>query len=492
MSNAPDLVAEAARPIVDGVRKSPMDILGGLLGQIDLPIDAGGGTVSIEGDDPIVDSRFRPGAAAAAALAAQGLGVAAIWKARTGISQDVSVEARRAAVPGLRTINFMRQNGHAHDLFPRSTKSFTDFFPTKDGKQLYLLRTTLYVENLIGTLELLGCNYDAQSMARAVAKWDALELEEALAERRLIGVVARPREEWLAHPQGRWLAARPPVEIEKIGDSAPEPLLPAARPLAGVRVLDFTHILAGPVTARMLAEQGADTLHVSAQHQMDPMRLGIDTGAGKRSTHLDIDHPGDLATLRRLAEDADIFVQSWRPGSIDKRGLSPEALAERRPGIIYVSVSAYGAGGPWADRAGYEPVGQAACGLVLEEGSADKPRLAVTGTLNDYLAAYLGAAGTMAALLRRSREGGSYHVKVSLTRTSMWMQEIGRLPRAEWPERDIPMEARPSDLMTMQSPFGMITIPGPITQYSQTPGYFDRPPEPFGASLPGWLPEPRG
>ena len=74
----------------------------------------------------------------------------------------------------------------------------------------------------------------------------------------------------------------------------------------------------------------------------------------------------------------------------------------------------------------------------------------------------------------------------------MWMQEIGRLPPAEWPERDIPMEARPSDLMTMQSPFGMITIPGPITQYSQTPGYFDRPPEPFGASLPGWLPEPRG
>lgn len=469
-----------------------MEILHGLLAQLDLPIEAGGGQVAIDGDDPIVDSRHRPAAAAAAALAAQGLGVAAIWKARSGQGQDVRVEARRAAVPGLQTINFMRQNGHAHDLFPRSTKSFTDFFRTKDGKQIYLLRTTLYVENLIGTLDLLGCSYEADSMARAVAKWDAFELEEALAERRLIGVIARPRDEWLAHPQGQWLAARPPVEIEKIGDSAPEPLFPAPRPLAGLRVLDFTHILAGPVTARMLAEQGADTLHVSAQHQMDPMRLAIDTGAGKRSTHLDIDDPGDLAALHGLAEDTDVFAQSWRPGSLDKHGLSAETLAERRPGIIYVSVSAYGSGGPWARRAGYEPVGQAACGLVLDEGSADKPKLAVTGTLNDYLAAYLGSAGVMAALLRRAREGGSYHVKVSLTRTSMWVQELGRLPEAEWPERHIPMIARESDLMTIQSPFGAVTIPGPIAQYSVTPGYFDRPPEPFGASLPGWLPQRRG
>lgn len=469
-------------------RPSPRDILTDLLGRIDLPIDAGGGTVTIEGDDPVVDSRHRPAAAAAAALAAQGIGVAAIWKERSGIGQDVRVEARQAAVPGLRTINYVRQNGCAYDLFPRSTKSFTDFFRTRDGRQFYLLRTTLYAENLIGTLELLGCSYDAESMARAVAKWDALELENALAERRLIGVIARTRDEWLAHPQGQWLAARAPVEIEKIGDSPPEPFAPAARPLAGVRVLDFTHVLAGPVTARMLAEQGAETLHISAQHQMDPMRLAIDTGSGKRSAYLDIDDPAQLATLRQLTKDADVFVQSWRPSSIARRGLSAEALVEQRPGLIYVSVSAYGSGGPWADRAGYEPVGQAACGLVLDEGSDAKPKLAVTSTLNDYLAAYLGAAGTMAALRRRAREGGSYHVKVSLTRTSMWMQEIGRLPAAEWPERHIPMDARPSDLMTVTSPFGAITLPAPITRYSLTPGYFDRPPEPFGASLPAWLP----
>jgi hypothetical protein len=168
--------------------------------------------------------------------------------------------------------------------------------------------------------------------------------------------------------------------------------------------------------------------------------------------------------------------------------LSPTALAAQRPGLVYISASAYGSGGPWAPRGGYEPVGQVACGLALDEGSADTPRLAVTGTLNDYLSAYLAAAGAFSALVRRAREGGSYHVKVSLTRTSMWMQELGRLPPAEWPESALAMEPRETDLLQMESAFGRVTIPAPITRYSRTPGYWARPPEPFGASLPVWLP----
>lgn len=237
----------------------------------------------------------------------------------------------------------------------------------------------------------------------------------------------------------------------------------------------------------MLAEQGAEVLHLSTQHQMDPMRIAIDTGAGKRSAYLDLELPGAREHLDRLVRGADVFVQSWRPTSLEGRGLSPERLAGLRPGLIYVSVSAYGSGGPWANRIGYEPVGQTACGLVLDEGSGEAPKLAVTGTLNDYLAAYLGAAGAMTALIRRATEGGSYHVKVSLTRTSMWMQEIGHLPQEEWPERPIPVAPAASDMIDMSSPFGRITIPGPITGYSVTPGYWECPPEPFGASPAEWL-----
>jgi hypothetical protein len=302
----------------------------------------------------------------------------------------------------------------------------------------------------------------------------------------MVGVIARPRDEWRQHPQGEWLAARPVIEIEKIGESAPEPFQPASRPLSGIRVLDMTHVLAGPASTRTLAEQGAEVLHISALHQMDTPRVGIDTGLGKRQAFLDIDRPDQLARLKALAAGADVFVQSWRPGSLDKRGLSPVELAAARPGLIYVSVSCYGSGGPWRSRAGYEPCGQTACGLVIDDGSPEKPRLAAVRTLNDYLTAYLAAAGALGALIRRAREGGSYHVKVSLTRSSMWVQDLGQLPPARWPETPPPLRARPEHLMAMDSSFGRLVFPAPITQYSLTPAYWSRPPEPYGASLPSW------
>lgn len=457
-----------------------------LLSVLGLDPGAGGGTISIDGIDPVVNSRHQPGAATTAALAAQGLAISTIWRMRTGRGQDVSVDMRRATHVGLRTINHVRQNGIAHELYPRSSTGLSDFYRTKDGRLIFVLRGTLFVDSVLRTLSLLGCAYEQETMAAAIAKWDGAELEDAMAGRRAVGTMVRSRKEWLEHPQGALLASIPPVVVEKIGDSDPEPFLPAARPLSDIKVLDFTHVLAGPVTSRTLAEQGAQVLHVCSQHQPDPARLNFDTGPGKRSTLIDIDKPEERETLLELARDADVFVQSWRPSSLTERGLGAKDLAKQRPGIIYVSVSCYGSDGPWADRAGYEPCGQIACGLVEDEGSPDDPQMAVTGTLNDYLAAYLASAGVLTALIRRAREGGSYHVKVSLTRTSMWIQELGRLPKDRWPTKQIPMPALPSDLLSMESVFGTLTIPAPITQYSETAAYWDRPPQPFGAAKPHW------
>lgn len=457
-----------------------------LLDVLALDREAGGGRISFHGSDPVVSSKFRPGEATASALAAQGLAMAVIWRMRGGRAQDIAVDLRQATHVGLRTINHVRQNGVAHELYPRSSTGLEDFYTTRDGRLFYILRGTLFVDSVLRTLSLLGCAYERESMAAAVAKWDGPELEDAMAERRAVGVMLRSREEWLGHPQGALLASVPPVTVEKIGDSDPEPFGPAARPLSGIKVLDFTHVLAGPVTSRTLAEQGANVLHVCAQHQPDPTRLNIDTGPGKRSTMLDVDKPAERETLLRLVRDADLFVQSWRPSSLISRSLSASDLAAVRPGLIYVSVSCYGSDGPWNDRAGYEPCGQIACGLAGEEGSPEKPRFAVTGTLNDYLAAYLATAGAASALIRRAKEGGSYHVKVSLTRTSMWLQELGQLPREKWPQEPIPMTPLPSDLIEMESSFGTLTIPAPVTQYSETKAYWDKPPQPFGASRPHW------
>ena len=467
-------------------KSAATDACAELLSLMGIDAEASGGVVSIVGDDPVSDSRFRPGAAAAAALAAQGTAVAAIWRMRSGEGQDVAVDLRRAAAVGLRTSRNIHQNGTHHEDLPRPVVRFPDFYKTRDGRQIYVLRSFANPEPLVRMLTLLDCVHTPDAMAQAIGRWDALELEDRLAAERIVGVIARPRDEWRQHPQGAWLAQRPVIEIEKIGDSAPEPFAPAARPLSGVRVLDVTHVLAGPSSARTLAEQGAEVLHISALHQMDAPRVGIDTGLGKRQAFLDIDRADQLAQLKSLAGGADVFVQSWRPGALDKRGLSPEQLAEARPGIIYVSVSCYGSGGPWRTRAGYEPCGQTACGLVIEDGSPEAPRLAAVRTLNDYLTAYLAAAGALGALVRRAREGGSYHVKVSLTRSSMWVQDIGQLPQNQWPATPPSLKARPEDLMEMDSSFGRLVVPAPVTQYSRTPAYWARPPEPFGASPARW------
>ncbi|MFC1535088.1 CoA transferase [Thermodesulfobacteriota bacterium] len=460
-------------------------VLSDLLSNMGLDENETGGKIDIIGDDPVVPSRHRPGVASAAALAAQGAAVATIWRLRSGRGQDISVDVQRAVVPGLRTTYYVRQNNYSP--WGRTNIRMPNFFRTKDDRRIYVLRAPVYPEKLFRTLDLLKCLNSTEEIANAIAGWRAEDLEEAIAEKKLFGVIARTREEWLEHPQGRWLSERPVIEIEKLGNSDPEPFQAAERPLSDIRVLDMTSVLAGPVTSRTLAEQGADVLNVSSPYQQDPLYMVLDTNFGKRAAYIDLNESEDVKRLRELVAGADLFVQSWRPGTLDKYGLSPDDLMETRPGLIYVSVSCYGSGGPWANRGGYEPLGQTPCGLAMNEGSIDAPRLAPTVTLNDYLVPYLGAAGALAALIRRSREGGSYHVKVSLTRTSMWLLELGQIstdtPDVEFPELgpDSPYLDRAKTV------FGEVEYASPITQYSETKAFWDKPPVPPGSSQPVWL-----
>jgi crotonobetainyl-CoA:carnitine CoA-transferase CaiB-like acyl-CoA transferase len=459
-----------------------------LLARLGLPGTASH-SVEFTGVDPVVPSRYRPGLASAVALAANALGVAEIWRMRGGRVQEISVDLRRAAVPGLRTVSYLRRDGHSLQL-QRPPSESKVFFETADGRQMYLLRHAFYHEHSSRLLSFLDCSPATESIERAVSRWSSESLEEALAEAKAIGAIARTREEWLASPQGRHLATRVPVEIEKLGDGPAMPFDAAERPLSGIRVVDMGHVLAGPVVSRQLAEQGAEVLHISAPHQPDPSHIVLDTGLGKRSAFVNLDKPGELERLYELIAGSDVFVHSWRPSSLDARGLSPKMLAELRPGIIYVSVSCYGYDGPWASRAGYDPLGQVVSGLAVGEGSLDRPLLASTFTLNDYLAGYLGTAGVTAALLRRAREGGSYHVKVSLTSCSMWLQDLGQLPSVQWPDGPNGVRVLPhpgaDELTVSNTVFGLIEHPLPIVRYSETPGRWNVLPEPAGASQLAW------
>src|SRR5207253_9930048 len=153
------------------------------------------------------------------------------------------------------------------------------------------------------------------------------------------------------------------MEILKIGDSPRERLPESDRPLSGIRVLDLTRVLAGPTAARTLAEHGADVLKITAPHLPNIGYQEYDTGHGKLSAHLDLRQPQDLETLRGLVCEADVFSQGYRPGTLGDRGLSPEALAQVRPGIVYVSLSAFSHVGPWASRRGFDTVVQTVSGI---------------------------------------------------------------------------------------------------------------------------------
>lgn len=465
-------------------------VLTDLLNRLGLPAHDWLEQITLAGHDPVVPSRYRPGLASAAALAAYGAGIGEIWRLRGNGLQTVQVDVAKAAVPGLRTLAYVRRGRHLLQLQrPESERQV--FFETRDGRQMYLLRHAFYHEHFTRLLTCLDCSSDTESIARIVKRYDALELEERLAEAKAMGVLARTREEWLAHPQGRNLAGRTPVEIKREGNSEPEPFASAARPLAGIRVVDMGHVLAGPVVSRTLAEQGAEVIHVSPPHIPDPNHIIIDTAFGKRTAFVDLRSKADRDELIELIAGADVFVHSWRPGSLDAYGLSFEALAERRPGLIYATVSCYGHDGPWANRAGYDPFGQVTSGLAVGEGSIDAPVLASTFTLNDYLAGYCAAAGVVGALVQRANSGGSYRVGVSLTGTSMWLQDLGQLPPHQWPGSAGGVDAlplvSPEDLQFTSSPYGKIEHPTPIIRFSVTKSYWATPPQPAGANELAWI-----
>ena len=450
--------------------------LDALLSQLSL---AAGGRVEIAGADPAVASPHRIGQAAAVALMAQAVGVDAIWRERGGAAQDIRIDLDDA-VHALHPGDVLRQNGYWNESSRLVHEPCSGFFATADDRHVFLNGPRPGLRN--GLLRMLDCPNDPQRIAAAVKRRTAIDIEEACARDGLAGVMVRTPAEWAAHPNGRWLAARPVIDIARIGDAPAQPLGAGSRPLAGVRVLDVSHILAGPGLGRTLAEQGADVLRVSSPLAPDIPCLVMETGFGKRTAFLDLDRPADVARLEALAGEADIFVQSFRPGSLARRGFSPERLCALRPGLIYVSVSCYGSGdAPWRDRVGFDPNAQSATGVAVSEGGTATPRLVPTGLLNDYLTAYLGAAGALAALLMRLREGGSYHVNVALARTAMWVQAMGPVERA-------PVRAmRPPALRSMESAYGILTYLAPPVQYSATPAAWHTPPVPPGAGPAAWL-----
>ncbi len=442
--------------------------------------------IKISGTDPVFSTKFKIGETCAAVLGGIGTAVSDIWEIRTQSRQTTTIDVRHAAAALRSTVYMQRRDpsGIFTDLpldEHNDMRRITQPWPTKDGRWFL---PHFGLPNLRErVLRVLGCEPNANSVAAAVSEWNAMDLEAALNEARACGAMVRTNEEWMASPHGQALAAKPIVEIIKIADGDPEPFITGDRPLSGIKALDLTRILAGPIAARTLAEHGADVLMVTSKELPQIPHHVMDTGHGKRSCYLNLKDASDASTLKRLVAQADVFSQGYRPGTMQKLGFGPEDLAEIRPGIVCVSISCFGADGPFSHRAGWEQVAQTVTG-ICHEGMPDRPAL-LPAAACDYTTGYLAAYGVLLALARRATEGGSYHVRASLCQSGMFIYRQGNVAYDE-PDMDLTTEELKKLRIDTEPASGPLRHLGPVLRMSETPPRWVLPTPVLGGDIPEW------
>lgn len=440
--------------------------------------------IVLTGADPVLPSSFGVGAAAQASLGAAALAAAHLYRLRSGAGQQLALDMADAAFD---SCGWFAVDGRT----PNPWDPLSGLYRCgPEGQPGWVRIHANFAHHRDGALRLLGLPAGAtttrQQVTDALAGWQAIDFEEAAAAAGLVVAAVRSFEEWDRHPQAAALAALAPVTIRRIGDAAPRrwPVLAQTeRPLTGLRVLELTRILAGPVAGRTLAAYGADVMLVNAPHLPNIASIA-DTSRGKRSVLLDLRETADRSTLRRLAGEAHVFLQGYRPGGLARLGFGVDELARASPGIVCVSLSAYGHEGPWAMRRGFDSLVQSATGFNVAEAAAAgvaEPR-ALPLQILDYCAGYLLAFGTQAALARQAHEGGSWHVQVSLAGVGRWLRTFERVADGLRVARpDLSRRAQQCD-----SGFGRLSVlPHPVV-FSKTPPRWDRPSQPPGSDVACW------
>jgi crotonobetainyl-CoA:carnitine CoA-transferase CaiB-like acyl-CoA transferase len=418
---------------------------------------------------------------AQATIAASALAASEIDRVRNGRAQQVAVDMRHAVA------EFISERLYIVDGKPPppAWDKIAGLYQTGDDRWVRL--HTNFPHHRAGILDMLKVDYDREQVAAALKNWTGQDYEDEVARRGLVGTMMRSPAEWAAHPQGVAVAGLPVLEIVKIGEAPPQPLPPDVRPLSGVRVLDLTRVLAGPVCGRTLAAHGADVLRVTSAHLPDIPGLDVDTGRGKLSAHIDLRGEEGKAVLAGLLKSADIFVQGYRPGGIAERGFSPEHAAELRPGIVYVSLCAWSHVGPWAGRRGFDSLVQTATGINRAEAEAlgaDRPVELPCQAL-DHGAGYLMATGAMLALKRRAEIGGSWLVRLSLAQVGHWLTELGRQPDGQTASK-ITRADVPHLLDDHPSQYALLSALRHAGQLSETPPRWDRPSVRLGTHPAQW------
>lgn len=322
----------------------------------------------------------------------------------------------------LAAIYYAKQHGLQAPYGDDGLVQTTDFFRCRDARWVYIVCSIPHLR--MKACAVLNCQPTRQEFVNHCAQWNALDLERAIQAMGGSCCMVRTREEWLESEQAGYVEERPLVEIDKIADSDPVPFPENAElPLSGLRVIDNTHIYAGPYCGRIAADAGADVLHLTPLRYPDPAVMLRDTSPGKRSAWCELNSPALADRFWGLVREADVWINSYL--SLNRKGFSAQRFAAVRPGIVCVEFRCFGFAGHWAEWGGFEQHGQAPTGFCVNEGSMDAAQGPPTYLLNDAMCALLGSIGMVEALRRRATEGGSYRVRVSLAKNCSWLQEFG-------------------------------------------------------------------
>ncbi|MCP3391059.1 CoA transferase [Bradyrhizobium sp. CCGB12] len=465
--------------------QSPADILS------DIWTSAGGepaalARVRLTGEEPQIPSSFRVAIAGQTTIAAAGLAAAEIWRLRGGEAQDVSVDLRHA-VAECRSERYLRLDDKPP---PPAWDAIAGVYRTGDNR--FVRCHTNFPHHRDAVCKVLGCAPEREKVQAALMQWKGEDFETAAYAAGGVVALMRSYDEWSALPQARALAQLPLISIEKIGEAPPKPwprgLSNGDRPLSGLRVLDLSRVIAGPVAGRSLAAHGADVLLVSGPELPAIPWLTIDTGRGKLTTFIDLKSESGRAQMRELLKGADIFSQGYHPRALAALGFSPEDAAHINPGIVYVTLSAYGHAGPWAERRGFDSLVQTTTGFNHAEGQAagiDGPK-ELPAQMLDHATGYLMAFGAMMAKARQARDGGSWHVRVSLAQTGRWLWNLGRLDGG-LNTPDLTGEAvHAAFIESMSSGFGLLKAVRHAALLSTTPARWSRPAMPLGSHPAQW------
>jgi crotonobetainyl-CoA:carnitine CoA-transferase CaiB-like acyl-CoA transferase len=459
--------------------KSPREILSDIwtsIGGEAAALDA----LTLTGDEPQLPSSFRVAAAAQVSVAVTALAAAGIWKMRRGEAQDVAVDMRHAVVE-CRSERYLRVDGKPP---PPAWDAIAGVYKTRDG---FVRLHTNFPHHRDAVCKVLNCKPERDAVQAALMQWDGEAFETAAYAGGGVVAFMRSHDEWSATPHAKALAGLPLISITKIGEAAPKPWPKGERPLAGIRVLDLSRVIAGPVAGRTLAAHGADVLLISGPELPAIPWLTIDTGRGKLTGFIELKNEQGRDALRDLLAEADIFSQGYRPQAMAHLGFSPEDAARINPGIIYVTLSAYGAAGPWAERRGFDSLVQTTTGFNHAEGQAagiDGPK-ELPAQMLDHATGYFMAFGAMMAKARQAREGGSWHVQVSLAQTGRWLWHLGRVADG-LSTRDFTGEAVTPFIEEVGSGFGALQSVRHSAILSKTPAFWARPAMPLGSHPLQW------